>query len=65
MPFLFLSKEREERCQLSLQKAVKHLQITYYLIFIKKAEVFKALSSEEQEIVMVLEKLARKLKGDD
>ena len=34
-------------------------------LYKKEAEVFKSLSSEEQEIVMVLEKLARKLKGDD
>lgn len=32
-------------------------------LYKKEAEVFKSLSSEEQEIVMVLEKLARKLKG--
>ena len=31
----------------------------------KEAEVFKSLSSEEQEILKVLEKLARKLKGDE
>ena len=34
-------------------------------LYKKEAEVFKSLSIEEQEIVMVLEKLARKLKGDD
>ena len=34
-------------------------------LYKKEAEVFKSLSSQEQEIVMVLEKLARKLKGDD
>ena len=34
-------------------------------LYKKEAEVFKSLSSEEQEIVMVLEKLARKLKGDE
>ena len=34
-------------------------------LYKKEAVVFKSLSSEEQEIVMVLEKLARKLKGDD
>lgn len=34
-------------------------------LYKKEAEVFKSLSSEEQKIVMVLEKLARKLKGDD
>lgn len=34
-------------------------------LYKKEAEVFKSLSSEEQEIVMVLEKLARKLKVDD
>lgn len=34
-------------------------------LYKKEVEVFKSLSSEEQEIVMVLEKLARKLKGDD
>ena len=34
-------------------------------LYKKEAEVFKSLSSEEQEIVKVLEKLARKLKGDD
>ena len=34
-------------------------------LYKKEAEVFKALSSEEQEIVKVLEKLARKLKGDE
>lgn len=34
-------------------------------LYKKEAEVFKSLSSEEQEIVMVLEKLARKLKGND
>ena len=34
-------------------------------LYKKEAEVFKSLSSEEQEIVKVLEKLARKLKGDE
>lgn len=34
-------------------------------LYKKEAEVFNSLSSEEQEIVMVLEKLARKLKGDE
>ena len=34
-------------------------------LYKKEAEVFKSLSSEEQEIVMVLEKLASKLKGDE
>ena len=34
-------------------------------LYKKEAEAFKSLSSAEQEIVMVLEKLASKLKGDD
>ena len=34
-------------------------------LYKKEAEVFKSLSSEEQEIVKVLEKLAKKLKGDE
>ena len=34
-------------------------------LYKKEAEVYKSLTLEEQEIVMVLEKLARKLKGDD
>ena len=34
-------------------------------LYKKEAEVFKSLSPEEQEIVRVLEKLARKLKGDE
>ncbi len=34
-------------------------------LYKKEAEAYKALSSEEQEIVTVLEKLARKLKGDE
>ena len=34
-------------------------------LYKKEAEVFKSLSSEEQEIVKALEKLARKLKGDE
>ena len=33
-------------------------------LYKKEADAYKALTSEEQEIVMVLEKLARKLKGD-
>ena len=34
-------------------------------LYKKEAEVFKSFSSEEQKIVIVLEKLARKLKGDE
>ena len=34
-------------------------------LYKKEAEVFKSFSSEEQEIVKVLEKLAKKLKGDE
>ena len=34
-------------------------------LYKKEAEVFKSLSTDEQEIVKVLEKLARKLKGDE
>ena len=34
-------------------------------LYKKEAEVFKALSREEQEIVTVLEKISRKLKGDE
>ena len=34
-------------------------------LYKKEAEVFKALSRKEQEIVTVLEKIARKLKGDE
>ena len=34
-------------------------------LYKKEAEAYKALSSEEQEIVTVLEKLARKLKKDE
>ena len=34
-------------------------------LYKKEAEVFKSLSSEEQEIVKVLGKLAKKLKGDE
>ena len=34
-------------------------------LYKKEAETYKALTSKEQEIVMVLEKLARKLKGDE
>ena len=34
-------------------------------LYKKEAEAYKSLFSEEQEIVMVLEKLARKLKGDE
>ena len=34
-------------------------------LYKKEAEVFKSLSSEEQEIVKVLKKLAKKLKGDE
>jgi len=34
-------------------------------LYEKEAEVFKSLSTEEQKIVTVLEKIARKLKGDE
>ena len=34
-------------------------------LYKKEAEVFRSFSSEEQEIVKVLEKLAKKLKGDE
>lgn len=34
-------------------------------LYKKEAKAFKSLSSEEREIVMVMDKLARKLKGDD
>ena len=34
-------------------------------LYKKEAEVYKSLSQEAQEIVAVLEKLARKLKGDE
>ena len=34
-------------------------------LYKKEAETYKSLTAEEQEIVMVLEKLARKLKGDE
>ena len=34
-------------------------------LYKKEAEVFKSLSTDEQEIVKVLEKLAKKLKGDE
>ena len=34
-------------------------------LYKKEADAYKALTLEEQEIVMVLEKLARKLKGDE
>ena len=34
-------------------------------LYKKEAEVFKTLSREEQEIVTVLEKIARKLKGNE
>ncbi len=34
-------------------------------LYKKEAEVFKSISTDEQEIVKVLEKLARKLKGDE
>ena len=34
-------------------------------LYKKEEETYKSLTAEEQEIVMVLEKLARKLKGDE
>ena len=34
-------------------------------LYKKEAEAYKSLTTEEQEIIMVLEKLARKLKGDE
>ena len=34
-------------------------------LYKKEAETYKSLTAEEQEIVKVLEKLARKLKGDE
>ncbi|MCQ2473378.1 MAG: MarR family winged helix-turn-helix transcriptional regulator [Saccharofermentans sp.] len=34
-------------------------------LYKKEAKAFKSLSSEEREIVMVMDKLAKKLKGDD
>ena len=34
-------------------------------LYKKEAEAYKSLTSEEQEIIMVLEKLAKKLKGDE
>ena len=34
-------------------------------LYKKEAEAYKSLTSEEQKIVMVLEKLAKKLKGDE
>ena len=34
-------------------------------LYKKEADAYKALTSEEQEIVMILEKLARKLKEDE
>jgi len=34
-------------------------------LYKKEAEAYKLLTSEEQEIIIVLEKLAKKLKGDE
>ena len=34
-------------------------------LYKKEAKAFKSISSEEREIVMVMDKIAKKLKGDD
>ena len=60
-----------QRCKLNINKYSqrdKRIALSGYLLsdlYKIEAEVFKSLSTEEQRIVAVLEKLANKLKGDE
>ena len=63
---MFQSKEKRREMSIVLtESGKKFADDVLSELYKKEAETYKLLTAEEQEIVMVLEKLARKLKGDE
>ena len=57
--------KRREMSIVLTENGKKFADNVLFDLYKKEAEAYKALTAEEQKIVTVLEKLERKLKGDD
>ena len=57
--------KRREMSIVLTESGKKFADDVLFELYKKEAEVFKSLSTKEREIVVILEKMAKKLKGDE